>query len=297
VVTDNLVALRRFTMSQLVDRTGIPAATVRYYLASGLLPPPLKVSPNRFLYDERHAELLRLIRLVRDRRGLSIETIGKLLPELLPDLYDKPTTGVFHPEMWDQLLAAAARLGAGPPVMERIVAVGIGLFGARGYADVTIDDVCRTAEIAKGSFYRHFSSKEELFSAAVEESARKVAAAFVETSANDGGGRTSEVDHLALALSPHLVLFLDAASLAAQRRPGHARAYRNAVTTLTQAVAGVRGGDESPPEEDILTAALVAGVQRAVDPQLTVEDAQASGGARDSVELNRGGLRERVGRR
>ena len=284
-------------MSQLVDRTGIPAATVRYYLASGLLPPPLKVSPNRFLYDERHAELLRLIRLVRDRRGLSIETIGKLLPELLPDLYDKPTTGVFHPEMWDQLLAAAARVDAGPPVMERIVDAGIGLFGAGGYADVTIDDVCRTAAIAKGSFYRHFSSKEELFSAAVEESARRVAAAFVETSAHDGGDRTSEVDRLAMALSPHLVLFLDAASLAAQRRPGYARAYRNAVTTLTRAVAGARAGDEPPPEQDIVAAALVAEVRRAVEPQFAVEDAQASVGARGSADLDRGGLTERVGRR
>ena len=262
-------------MSELVERTGIPAATVRYYLASGLLPPPLKMSSNRFLYDERHAELLRLIRVVRDRRGLSIETIGILLPELLPDLYDKPSNGVFHPEMWDQLLTAAARLGAGSPVGERVVDVGIDLFGERGYADVTIDDVCRAARIAKGSFYRHFSSKEELFSAAVEEAAKRAAAAFMATSSTNDLPRGSEVDRLATALSPYLVLFLDVASLAVQRRPGHARVHRGAVAALAEAVANSAAGSELGPEETV-AAALVAGVRRTVESQLPMVDVGAN---------------------
>ena len=57
-------------MSELVERTGVAAATVRYYLAAGVLPPPAKVAANRFLYDERHVELIRLIRVVRARRGI-----------------------------------------------------------------------------------------------------------------------------------------------------------------------------------------------------------------------------------
>lgn len=255
------MALRRFTMSELVERTRVPAATVRYYLASGLLPAPMRVSAHRFLYDERHAELLRLIRVVRDRRGLPIETIGMLLPELLPDLYDKPSGGVFHPEMWDQLLAAAARIGNGAPVHERLVDVGIGLFAECGYSDVTIDDVCRAAGIAKGSFYRHFSSKEELFFTAVDEAARRAASAFAE--AFDAGRAASVAETLAAALEPYLVVFLDVASLAAQRRPGHARAQRDAVMTLVDALATSVPND-APLPEDVVATALVAGVRRAV---------------------------------
>ena len=107
--------------------------------------PRQKVSSNRFLYDERHVELIRLIRLVRERRGLSIETIGRLLTELLPDLFDKPTSGVFRPEMWNQLLAAETQLEEGTSVDERLVEAGLTLFSRRGYADVSIDDVCRSA--------------------------------------------------------------------------------------------------------------------------------------------------------
>ena len=64
-------------MSELVEQVGVPAATVRYYLAEGLLPPPVKVAANRFLYDERHVEIVRLVRLLHDRRGLPSRRSGR----------------------------------------------------------------------------------------------------------------------------------------------------------------------------------------------------------------------------
>ncbi|MBO0714562.1 MAG: MerR family transcriptional regulator, partial [Acidimicrobiales bacterium] len=73
----------RFTMADLVARTGVPAASVRHYLALGLLPEPQRVSSNRFVYDDRHVEALRLIRVLRERRHLGLSDIGALLPELL----------------------------------------------------------------------------------------------------------------------------------------------------------------------------------------------------------------------
>ena len=256
--SDSAVSARRFTMSELVERTGVPAATVRYYLASGLLPPPVKEASNRFLYDERHAELLRLIRLVRDRRGLSIETIGRLLPELLPDLYDKPSDGVFHPQMWDQLLAAAARLGSSPPVPERLVDVGLGLFAKRGYADVSIDDVCRAAAIAKGSFYRHFPSKEELFFAVVAEVGRRTVSSLAEAGLESA---TELTERLAAALHPYLVVVLDTASLAGQRRPGYGRVLADLLGTVASSVVELSG--RAPSEADELVAqALVGGLEQ-----------------------------------
>jgi AcrR family transcriptional regulator len=271
---------RRFTMSELVERAGVPAATIHYYLSSGLLPRPVKVASNRFLYDERHAEILRLIRVLRDRRGLSIEMIGRLLPDLVPDLYDKPSKDVFRPQMWDQLLSAALRTHAAPTVQERLVEAGLALFAKHGYGDVSIDDVCRAAEIAKGSFYRHFASKAEFFFAVLDVAAVRAAAAFSSLPVLQIAPRESDAERLATAVEPYLVLFLDAASLAAQRRPGYGRNLRAAIGTLAEALdrpgaAGSQAGE--------VAAALVLATRRTLDEEASetaISELGALGSAR-----------------
>ena len=54
--------VRTLTLSELVERTGVPASTIHHYRRSGLIPPPERLSANRFLYDESHVEALRHIR-------------------------------------------------------------------------------------------------------------------------------------------------------------------------------------------------------------------------------------------
>jgi AcrR family transcriptional regulator len=270
--TDNAATQRLFSMSELLERTGVPAATIRYYLGLGLLPEPVRVSANRFLYDERHAELLRLIRLVRERRGLSIEAIGKVLPELLPDLYDMPSSGVFNPAMWDELIDAASHIAGVPSVPERLVDAGIGLFTKHGYADVSIDDVCREAQIAKGSFYRHFASKEELFFATAEESARRVAAELV---AEVPPAPLAEVElqrRIGTAVEPYLVVFLDVVSLAAQRRPGYGKVLHAVADVLSEAA-----GKLSASPRDTLDAMVGKAVLRAVLRAVAIDLDPASG--------------------
>jgi AcrR family transcriptional regulator len=43
------------------------------------------------------------------------------------------------------------------------------LFGSRGYADTSLDDVARTARVTKGALYHHYAGKQQLFEAVVEE--------------------------------------------------------------------------------------------------------------------------------
>jgi AcrR family transcriptional regulator len=52
----------RLSLSDLVARTGVPASTIHHYRRSGLIPPPVRISQNRFAYDEAHVEALRRIR-------------------------------------------------------------------------------------------------------------------------------------------------------------------------------------------------------------------------------------------
>lgn len=53
------------------------------------------------------------------------------------------------------------------------------LFGARGFADTTVDDIAARAGVAKGAVYHHFASKEEIFARVLEAIQAELAAAQV----------------------------------------------------------------------------------------------------------------------
>ena len=50
------------SLSDVVARTGVPASTIHHYRRSGLIPPPVRQSANRFLYDERHVDAVQALR-------------------------------------------------------------------------------------------------------------------------------------------------------------------------------------------------------------------------------------------
>jgi len=52
--------------------------------------------------------------------------------------------------------------------IQEILAVAAELFGERGYAAVSLDDVAERLDVTKGSLYYYFASKDELVSAAIE---------------------------------------------------------------------------------------------------------------------------------
>jgi AcrR family transcriptional regulator len=58
------------------------------------------------------------------------------------------------------------------------------LFGERGYAATSIEDVAQAANVTKGAFYHHYAGKQELFAGVYEQVKRevseRVAAAFLE---------------------------------------------------------------------------------------------------------------------
>lgn len=66
-------------MSELSERSGVPIATVKFYLREGLLAPGSKSSRNQAQYDEGHLARLRMIRAFIDVAGVSIATARGLL--------------------------------------------------------------------------------------------------------------------------------------------------------------------------------------------------------------------------
>jgi AcrR family transcriptional regulator len=243
-----LLVRERFPIGELVARTGVPAATIHHYLRLGLLPPARRAAPNRFLYDRRHVQALKLIRVLRERRGLPLGVIRRVLPDLLGLEQDQ----AFRPEMWDRAVGVHVGRGGRRSPAARLLDAAVDAFARRGYADVNVDDICRAARIAKGSFYRHYRSKEDLFFAAADaavaeimESLRKALKAGPVPS-----DRAAEI--LARSMESSLALFMELFTRAIQRRPGYAGVARKTFTTLADQVGRLLQADDS-----LLAGALV----------------------------------------
>jgi AcrR family transcriptional regulator len=185
------VARESLTLSELVERTGVPASTIHHYRRLALIPPPDRAAANRFGYDERHVDALRLIRMLRERRGLSLEQIAETLPAMLA-----ATTGdTSTPWAGDQGEPADAR--------QRVVAAAIEAFQTRSYAEVAVSDIAEAAGVAKGSVYRHFAAKEDLFRAAIEQVLLDTADGFASAVEALGGaaGVADDPDNTALVFA------------------------------------------------------------------------------------------------
>lgn len=66
-------------MSELSERSGVPVATVKFYLREGLLPPGEATGATRARYDESHVERLRLIRALVDVAGMGLDRVRRVL--------------------------------------------------------------------------------------------------------------------------------------------------------------------------------------------------------------------------
>jgi DNA-binding transcriptional MerR regulator len=69
-------------ISELSAQTGVPVATVKYYLREGLLPPGERTAANQARYGQQHVERLRLIRAMVEVGGVSIAGVKDVLAAL-----------------------------------------------------------------------------------------------------------------------------------------------------------------------------------------------------------------------
>ena len=66
-------------IAELSRDSGVPVATIKYYVREGLLQPGQLTSRNQAQYDDTHLRRLKLIRALADVGGLSIAAIGHVL--------------------------------------------------------------------------------------------------------------------------------------------------------------------------------------------------------------------------
>lgn len=105
-------------ISELSTQTGVPVATIKYYLREGLLPEGVRSAPTQATYDERHLRRLRVIRALIGS-GVTIAETRKVLavlddpPESAHDLLGAAHAAVTPHEGGDVDVAAAERLAEG----------------------------------------------------------------------------------------------------------------------------------------------------------------------------------------
>jgi DNA-binding transcriptional MerR regulator len=137
----------RYTIDELTAVTGVPSRTIRFYQASGALPPPRREGRVAY-YDDQHVERLRLVAELQDR-GLNLKAIRDLVnradagevsvsewlglgDELRAPWADDEPRIVSEPELAD-LLGPAAR----PGLVAKLVRAG--LLRREGSASYAID--------------------------------------------------------------------------------------------------------------------------------------------------------------
>lgn len=87
-------------ISELVQRSGVPLATIKYYIREGLLMPGETTSATQARYGDQHLRRLNLIRALTDVAGLPLQKAGIVI-----GLIEHP-----QPRLFDTLGQAVAAL-------------------------------------------------------------------------------------------------------------------------------------------------------------------------------------------
>lgn len=82
--------------------------------------------------------------------------------------------------------ARPAKVAKAEATRRGLLAAARKLFGKKGYAGTSVDEVVRAAGVTKGALYHHFRDKDSLFHAVVEQVKNDVTAAAAESFFDDG---------------------------------------------------------------------------------------------------------------
>jgi len=134
-------------MSELVEASGVPGATIKHYLREGLLPDPIKTSRNMAYYRPETVERIEVIKRLQEERFMPLRAIRAVLAEdpeqakALLEVEDRIMDRAFARER-SRTSAAEVRQAYAMPaeVLDRLAEIGILTPNSRGYSpsDVSI---------------------------------------------------------------------------------------------------------------------------------------------------------------
>ena len=148
-------------MSELAERSGVSAATIKHYLREGLLPEPLKTSRNMAWYAPESVERVRLIKRLQERRFMPLKAIRRVLEEedperleALVDVEDKILERAVRVSETGRVSRAEVRRRYELPdvVLDRLVSLGVLTPTARGYDEHDVQIIEAIARFRAGGY-------------------------------------------------------------------------------------------------------------------------------------------------
>ncbi|MGW6901552.1 MerR family transcriptional regulator [Streptomyces sp. NPDC054919] len=76
-------------LAELAVRSGVPTATIKYYLREGLLPPGRRITTTQAEYGEEHLRQLRLVRALIQVARISVDSVRAVLVALQDENLDR----------------------------------------------------------------------------------------------------------------------------------------------------------------------------------------------------------------
>jgi DNA-binding transcriptional MerR regulator len=129
-------------MSELVERSGVSAATIKHYLREGLLPEPVRTSRNMAYYPVEFVERIQLIKRLQEQRFMPLRLIKQVMDEepdrlaAVIELEDRIVEQALSASSTQQRVSAAEvrrRLAVPQAVLDRLAELGVLTPNARGY--------------------------------------------------------------------------------------------------------------------------------------------------------------------
>lgn len=128
-------------LPQLSKKSGLSISTLYEYLRSGILHPPVRRGPTKATFNESHLTRLKTVRVLREKEKLSLAEIkARLTSDAEPSPEEDDTA-----------------------IQNQIIDTALALFSRKHYDKTKISDITGALHMGNGTFYRYFTSKEELF--------------------------------------------------------------------------------------------------------------------------------------
>lgn len=153
-------------IKELVEKSGVPRATIHYYLRQGLLHPPYKTGRTMAYYDDRHIKQLKEIQNLKKHTRVPIAFLKEQLASIadgtrdLTKKYDVTKTVVTNKDREQK--------------RQEIIIQAIQIFSQKGYHQTKIVDITSSLKISTGTFYLYFNNKRDLFMDVIDDVFRNI---------------------------------------------------------------------------------------------------------------------------
>lgn len=128
-------------MSELVEASGVPGATIKHYLREGLLPEPVKTSRNMAYYRPETVERIEMIKRLQEERFMPLKAIRAVLAEdpdqarALLEVEDRILERALAKERTRSSVAEVRRAyGVPDEALDRLTEIGILTPNTKGYS-------------------------------------------------------------------------------------------------------------------------------------------------------------------